>query len=78
MMTVFLLLLPMEPRLAPLGRPTLMGPICNLFQFFSLPLEHDLAPSGWRCPHQRLTLIRSFGNGNGQERLQVKYVQKQG
>jgi hypothetical protein len=30
MMTVFLLLLPMEPRLAPLGRPTLTGPISNL------------------------------------------------
>jgi hypothetical protein len=30
MMTVCLLLLPMEPRLAPLGRPTLMGPIGNL------------------------------------------------
>jgi hypothetical protein len=30
MKTVFLLLLPMEPRLAPLGRPTLMGPIGNL------------------------------------------------
>jgi hypothetical protein len=30
MMTVCLLLLPMEPRLVPLGRPTLMGPIGNL------------------------------------------------
>jgi hypothetical protein len=30
MMTVCLLVLPMEPRLAPLGRPTLMGPIGNL------------------------------------------------
>jgi hypothetical protein len=32
MMTVFLALLPMEPRLAPLGRLTLMGQsvICNL------------------------------------------------
>jgi hypothetical protein len=30
MMTVFLLLLAMEPRLAPLGRPTLMGPIGNI------------------------------------------------
>jgi hypothetical protein len=29
MMIVFLLLLPMEPSLAPLGRPTLMGPIGN-------------------------------------------------
>jgi hypothetical protein len=30
MMTVFLLLLPMEPRLALLGRPALMGPNSNL------------------------------------------------
>jgi hypothetical protein len=30
MMTVFLLLLPMEPGLAPLGCPILMGPIGNL------------------------------------------------
>jgi hypothetical protein len=34
----------------------------------SLPLEPELAPSGWRCPHRRLTLMRPFGNGNGNGR----------
>jgi hypothetical protein len=27
-----------------------------------LPLEPELAPCGWRCPHRRLTLMRPFGN----------------
>jgi hypothetical protein len=35
MMTVCILLLPMEPRWAPLGRPTLMGPIGNLVIWLS-------------------------------------------
>jgi hypothetical protein len=28
----------------------------------SLPLEPELAPCGWRCPHRRLTLMRPFVN----------------
>jgi hypothetical protein len=37
MMTVFRLLLPMEPRLAPLGRPTLMGPIGTVIGNLAVP-----------------------------------------
>jgi hypothetical protein len=33
----------------------------------SSPFEPVLAPCGWRCPHRRLTLIRTFGNGNGND-----------
>jgi hypothetical protein len=30
---------------------------------FSLPLEPELAPCGWRCSQRRLTIMRPFGNG---------------
>jgi hypothetical protein len=39
LMRVFLLCLPMEPRLAPHGRPTLMGPIGNLVIWYNHPLS---------------------------------------
>jgi hypothetical protein len=42
MMALFLLLLPMEPRLAPLGRPTLMGPIGTLVIWQSVSLKQRL------------------------------------
>jgi hypothetical protein len=28
-------------------------------------VEPELAPSGWHCPHRRLTLMMPFGDGNG-------------
>jgi hypothetical protein len=43
-MTVCLLLLPMEPRLAPLGRLTLMGPIGNLVILKNKVLMHGTDP----------------------------------
>jgi hypothetical protein len=30
----------------------------------SLPLEPELAPCGWHCPHRRPTMMGPFGNGN--------------
>jgi hypothetical protein len=28
----------------------------------SLPMEPELAPCGWRCPHRRPTVMGSIGN----------------
>jgi hypothetical protein len=41
----------------------------------SLPMEPELAPCGWRCPHRRLTLMRLFGNGNGNGIVTTKQTQ---
>jgi hypothetical protein len=45
---------------------------------FSLPLEPELAPSGWRLPHRRLALISPFCNGIGTDLSCKHHVRQDG
>jgi hypothetical protein len=39
----------------------------------SMPLEPDLAPCGWLCPHWHLTLMRPCGVSNGRYLVMARY-----